>query len=352
MMSSDLRIADISVGIGHPPFVIAELSGNHNGSLERAIRLVEAAADAGAHAIKLQTYTADTLTIDVNSGDFLVSAKDSPWAGRSLHDLYEQAHTPWAWHEPIMRRATQLGMVAFSTPFDETAVDFLAKLEVPAYKIASFENVHLPLIKKVAAQGRPVIISTGLASLGEVDEAVTAARAAGCKELVLLKCTSTYPASPENSNVATIPHLRALFDCEVGLSDHTMGVGAAVAAVALGATVIEKHITLSRSDGGVDASFSLEPQEFRSLVVETRRAHDAIGKVQFGPTEAEQDSLVFRRSIYVVRDVAAGEKLSPDNIRIIRPGYGLAPKYYEKILGATLQKGARIGTPLSWDLLM
>src|SRR5581483_8406626 len=261
-----IRIGSVPVGAEHPPFVIAELSGNHDGSLDRAIRLVEAAADAGAHAVKLQTYTADTITIDANSADFLISGKDSPWAGRSLHDLYQQAHTPWEWHKPIMRRARELGMVVFSSPFDETAVDFLAKLDVPAYKIASFENVHLPLIRKVAAQGKPVIISTGLASIGELYDAVTSARAGGCKELVLLKCTSTYPASPENSNLATIPILREIFGCEVGLSDHTMGVGAAVAAVALGATVIEKHVTLARADGGVDASFSLEPHEFRALV--------------------------------------------------------------------------------------
>ncbi len=346
-----IRIGSVPVGAEHPPFVIAELSGNHNGSLDRAIRLVEAAADAGAHAVKLQTYTADTITIDANSADFLISGEDSPWAGRSLHDLYQQAHTPWEWHEPIMRRARELGMVVFSSPFDETAVDFLAKLDVPAYKIASFENVHLPLIRKVAAQGKPVIISTGLASIGELDDAVTAARNGGCNELVLLKCTSTYPASPENSNVATLPILREIFECEVGLSDHTMGVGAAVAAVALGATVIEKHITLARADGGVDASFSLEPREFRSLVIETRRAYDAIGRVRFGPLEAERGSLVFRRSIYVVKDVAAGEKLSADNVRIIRPGYGIAPKHYESIVGATARRDIKRGTPVSWELL-
>jgi len=347
-----IRIGGVPVGAGHPPFVIAELSGNHNGSLDRAIKLVEAAADAGAHAVKLQTYTADTLTIDVNSADFLVASKDSPWAGRSLHELYRQAHTPWEWHDPIMRRARELGMVVFSSPFDETAVDFLANLDVPAYKIASFENVHLPLIRKVSAQGKPVIISTGLASIGEIDEAVTAARGAGCGELVLLKCTSTYPASPENSNVATVPLLREIFKCEVGLSDHTMGIGAAVAAIALGATVIEKHITLARADGGVDASFSLEPHEFRALVTETRCAYDAIGKVQLGPTEAEQGSLVFRRSIYIVRDVAAGEKLSADNIRIIRPGYGIAPKYYDRIIGATVRRDVKQGTPVAWDILV
>jgi pseudaminic acid synthase len=351
MKQGGIRIGGVQVGAGHPPFVIAELSGNHNGSLDRAIRLVEAAADAGAHAVKLQTYTADTLTIDVNSGGFLIAGKDSPWAGRSLHDLYQQAHTPWDWHEPIMRRARELGMVVFSSPFDETAVDFLAKLDVPAYKIASFENVHLPLIRKVAAQGKPMIISTGLASISEIDDAVSSARAAGCNELVLLKCTSTYPASPENSNVATVPVLREIFQCEVGLSDHTMGIGAAVAAIALGATVIEKHLTLARADGGVDASFSLEPHEFRALVVESRRAYEAIGAVRFGALEAEQGSLVFRRSIYVVKDVAAGEKLSPDNIRIIRPGYGIAPKHYDTIIGATVRHDIKRGTPVSWSLL-
>jgi N-acetylneuraminate synthase len=352
MTAKKMRIGDVPVGAGSPPFVIAELSGNHNGSLDRAIRLVEAAGDAGAHAVKLQTYTADTLTIDVNSADFLVSGKDSPWSGRSLHELYQEAHTPWDWHEPIMRRARDLGMVAFSTPFDESAVDFLEKLAVPAYKIASFENNHLPLIRKVAARGKPVIISTGLASIGDISDAVETARKAGCEDLVLLKCTSTYPASPENSNLATIPSLRTIFDCEVGLSDHTMGVGAAVAAVALGAAVIEKHITLSRAEGGVDASFSLEPGEFRALVEETRRAYDAIGRVKFGPTKSEEGSLVFRRSIYVVRDLAAGETLSPDSIRIIRPGYGLAPKFYDRVLGATVRRDTKRGTPVSWDMLI
>jgi pseudaminic acid synthase len=352
MKHRSMSIGDVSVGEGSPPFIIAELSGNHNGSLDRAIRLVEAAADAGAHAVKLQTYTADTLTIDVNSADFLVSGKDSPWSGRSLHELYQEAHTPWDWHEPIMRRARDLGMVVFSTPFDESAVDFLEKLAVPAYKIASFENNHLPLIRKVAARGKPVIISTGLASICDISDAVETARGAGCEDLVLLKCTSTYPATPENSNLATIPSLRTIFDCEVGLSDHTMGVGAAVAAVALGAAVIEKHITLSRSEGGVDASFSLEPREFRALVEETRRAYDAIGRVKFGPTKSEEGSLVFRRSIYVVRDLAAGETLSPDSIRIIRPGYGLAPKFYDRVLGATIRRDTKRGTPVSWDMLI
>ena len=351
MKHKSMSIGGVPVGMDFPPFIIAELSGNHNGSLERAIKLVEVAAGTGAQAVKLQTYTADTLTIDVNSSEFTISNRESPWFGRSLHSLYQEAHTPWDWHEPIMRRARELGLVVFSTPFDETAVDFLARLEVPAYKIASFENTHLPLIRKVAAQGKPVIISTGLASIGEINDAVQTARQAGCVDLVLLKCTSTYPASPENSNIATIPCLKDIFDCEVGLSDHTMGVGAAVGAVVLGATVIEKHITLARADGGVDSSFSLEPDEFRALVVETRRAYDAVGTVKLGPTEAERESLAFRRSIYVVKDLAAGDKLTPDSVRIVRPGFGLAPKHYDRILGAIVRHDTKRGTPVSWDLL-
>ena len=339
------------IGPGQPPFIIAEMSGNHNQSLERALAIVDAAAEAGAHAIKLQTYTADTITIDFHSGAFSIADPDSLWAGRNLYDLYQQAHTPWDWHAPILARAKARGLIAFSTPFDETAVDFLETLDVPAYKIASFENVHLPLIRKAAATGKPMIMSTGMASIAELDEAVRAAREAGCRDLVLLKCTSTYPATPENTNLATIPHLRDLFGCQVGLSDHTMGVGVSVAAVALGATVIEKHFTLARADGGVDSAFSLEPDEMRALVVETGRAAAAMGAVVYGPTEAEKKSLVFRRSLYLVRDVEAGEALTPDNLRIIRPGGGLAPKEIDVVLGMRLRRKAARGTPLTWDLL-
>ena len=346
-----MQIAHRNIGSDSPPFVIAEMSGNHNQSLERALAIVEAAAQAGADALKLQTYTADTITLDVQAGDFLISDEKSLWKGSSLHDLYKLAYTPWEWHAPIMRRACELGILCFSTPFDESAVDFLEGLNVPAYKIASFENVHLPLIRKVAATGKPMIMSTGMATASELDEAVRAAREAGCRDLVLLKCTSTYPATPENSNVLTIPHLRALFGCEVGLSDHTMGVGAAVAAVAHGATVIEKHFTLSRADGGVDSTFSLEPDEMGALVVETKRAWQSLGTVTYGPTEAEQKSLVFRRSIYVAQDLKAGDVFTRENLRCVRPGMGLPPKYYEILLGRRASRDAKKGTPLAWALV-
>jgi N-acetylneuraminate synthase len=326
------------------------MSGNHNQSLDRALEIVEAAGKAGAHALKLQTYTADTMTLAMNEGEFFISDEQSLWKGSNLHDLYKLAYTPWEWHAPIMQRARELGMLSFSTPFDETAVDFLETLDVPAYKIASFENVHLPLIRKVAATGKPMIISTGMATLGEMDDAVRAARGAGCKQLALLKCTSTYPATPENSNVVTIPHLRALFGCEVGLSDHTMGLGAAVAAIAYGATVIEKHFTLRRADGGVDSSFSLEPEEMHSLVVETERAWQSLGRVTYGPSEAEKKSLVFRRSIYIAEDLKAGDILTARNLRCVRPGLGLPPKHYDLLLGRRVNRDVRKGTPMSWDL--
>lgn len=339
------------IGEMYPPFIIAEMSGNHNQSLERALAIVDAAAEAGAHAIKLQTYTADTITLDVHDGDFYITDEQNLWKGESLHRLYQQAYTPWKWHKPIFERCHAKGLLCFSTPFDETAVDFLESLDVPAYKIASFENVHLPLIRKAAATGKPMIISTGMASVAELDEAVRTARESGCRDLVLLKCTSTYPATPENSNLRTIPHLRELFGVEVGLSDHTMGVGVSVAAVAFGATVIEKHFTLCRADGGVDSMFSLEPEELKSLVVETERAWKAIGAVSYGPTEREMASLQFRRSLYVAADMKAGEIFSPENLRIVRPGKGLAPKYYEMIIGRTVKVDARKGTPVSWELV-
>jgi pseudaminic acid synthase len=346
-----MKIVDREVGRHAAPWVIAEMSGNHNQSLERALQIVDAAAKAGAHALKLQTYTADTLTLAINEGEFFIRDEKSLWKGSSLHELYRRAYTPWEWHEPIMRRAAEHGMLAFSTPFDESAVDFLESLGSPAYKIASFENVHLPLIRKAAATGKPLIISTGMAGVAEIEDAVKAARAAGCRDLVLLKCTSTYPATPENSNILTIPHLRELFDCEVGLSDHTMGVGVAVAAVAHGASVIEKHFTLSRAEGGVDSAFSLEPAELAALVVETERAWQALGKVTYGPTEAEKGSLVFRRSIYVAEDLKAGDVLTSRNLRCVRPGLGLPPKYYDVLLGRRVVRGAKKGTPMQWDLL-
>jgi N-acetylneuraminate synthase len=339
------------VGRGVRPFVIAEMSGNHNQSLDRALAIVEAAASAGAHAIKLQTYTADTMTLDIDEGAFRIEDPNSVWAGRNLYELYKLAYTPWDWHAPIMRRAAELGVECFSTPFDETAVDFLEDLEVPAYKVASFENTDIPLIRRIAATGKPMIISTGMASTAELDESVRAAREAGCKDLVLLKCTSTYPASPENTNLRTIPHLKDLFGCEVGLSDHTMGVGAAVAAVALGATVVEKHFTLARADGGVDSAFSLEPHELESLVVETERAWLAMGEVRYGATAAEKQSLLHRRSLYIVEDVKAGEPFTRANLRAIRPGLGLPPKHIDQVLGRKARGDLKRGTPLSWDCI-
>ena len=346
-----MKIAHKSIGSENAPFVIAEMSGNHNQSLERALEIVEAAAKTGAHALKIQTYTPDTMTLDLDEREFHISDPKSLWAGTSLYKLYGQAFTPWEWHEAIFKRAKELGIIAFSTPFDATSVDFLESLDVPCYKIASFENTDLPLIRKVAATGKPMIISTGMASIAELDDTVRAARQAGCKDLVLLKCTSTYPATAENTNILTIPHMRELFGCEVGLSDHTMGVGVSVASVALGATVIEKHFTLNRTDGGVDSSFSMEPAEMTQLVVETERAWQALGRVAYGPTAAEEKSIVFRRSLYVVKDLQAGEKLTADNVRAIRPGLGLPTKYLEQVLGKTVKQSVARGTALSWNMM-
>jgi len=350
-MTDQISIAGRSIGRSHQPFIIAEMSGNHNHSLERALQIVDAAAGAGADAIKLQTYTADTMTLNVSKPGFVIEDKDSLWAGRQLYDLYREAHTPWEWHAPIMARAAAHGLQCFSTPFDETAIDFLESLHVPAYKIASFENTDLPLIRRVAATGKPVIISTGMATVADIDEAVRAARGAGCRQLVLLKCTSTYPATPENTNVRTIAHMRELFPCEVGLSDHTMGCGAAIAAVAFGATVVEKHFTLRRADGGVDSAFSLEPEEFLTLRTEADRAWQALGQVRYGATEAEEKSKAYRRSIYVAVDLKAGDTLSRDNLRTVRPGFGLAPKHLDAVLGRRIAINVDAGTPLSWDLL-
>lgn len=348
----DFRIADRGVGPKHPPFVIAEMSGNHNQSLERALEIVEAAAAAGAHALKLQTYTADTMTLDIDEGEFHIGDPDSLWTGTSLYKLYEQAHTPWEWHKPIFERAKALGMLAFSTPFDESAVDFLESLDVPCYKIASFENTDIPLIQRVAATGKPMIISTGMATIADLDETVRAAREAGCKDLVLLKCTSTYPSTPENTNILTIPNMRQAFDCHIGLSDHTMGIGAAVAAVALGAVVVEKHFTLRRADGGVDSTFSMEPEEMRALVIESERAWQAMGQVQYGiQSENERKSMVYRRSLYAVEDIAPGEALTAKNVRAIRPGFGLPPKFLKQVLGMTARNAIKRGTALRWELL-
>ncbi|MFA5824700.1 MAG: pseudaminic acid synthase [Gallionellaceae bacterium] len=350
-MDKSIKIADRIIGRNQAPFVIAEMSGNHNQSLARALEIVEAAAKTGAHALKIQTYTPDTMTLDLDEREFHISDPNSLWAGTSLYKLYGEACTPWEWHKPIFDRAKELGIIAFSTPFDDTAVDFLESLNVPCYKIASFENTDLPLIRRVAATGKPLIISTGMASVAELDETVRAAREAGCRDLILLKCTSTYPATAENTNILTIPHLRELFDCEVGLSDHTMGVGVSVASVALGATVLEKHFTLKRADGGVDSAFSMEPNEMAQLVVESERAWQSLGAVSYGATEKEKKSLMFRRSLYVVRDMKAGERLSRENVRAIRPGLGLPTKYLEVALGKVVKRDVKRGTALGWDII-
>lgn len=347
-----IKIGNREIGKHAKPFIIAEMSGNHNQSLERALRLVDLAAEAGVDALKLQTYTPDTITLDVHTGEFFIQDDENLWKGNSLYNLYKEAYTPWEWHEAIFNRAKEHGLLAFSSPFDETAVDFLETMNVPAYKIASFENVDIPLIRKVARTGKPIIISTGMATAAELDEAVRAARAEGNNQIVLLKCTSTYPATPANSNLATIPHMRELFGTEIGLSDHTMGVGVSVAAVVLGATVIEKHFTTSRAEGGVDAAFSMEPQELKTLVEETERAWQSLGQIQYGPTEAEKDSTKFRRSLYIGQDLKAGDVLTTHNVRNVRPGLGLPTKYYDLVLGKTIKQDVKKGMPLSWELLL
>ena len=316
-MNPKITIAKRHIGIDYPPYVIAELSANHNGRLDIALNIIQEAKRAGADAVKLQTYTADTMTIDHSGDGFYIADPNSLWSGRSLYELYQEAHTPWEWHHAIFARARERGI----------------------------------MIRKVAKTGKPLIISTGMASLAELDESMRAAREAGCKNIVLLKCTSSYPSSPENTNINTIPHMRELFDCEVGLSDHTMGCGAAVAAVALGASVIEKHFTLSRAEGGVDSAFSLEPDELQQLVLETERAWQALGRISYGPTAAEKPSLAFRRSLYAVADIAAGEKLTTENVRAIRPGYGLPPKFIYTLIGMHAKTDIPRGTALTWDLL-
>ena len=330
-------------------YIIAELSANHNQSLQRAKDTVIAAAEAGADAVKLQTYTADTLTIPCDNEYFRI--KGTIWDGRTLHELYQEAYTPWEWHPELQTLAHDLGLDFFSTPFDATAVDFLESLNVPCHKIASFELVDIPLLKKVASTGKPVIMSTGMASLAEIDEAVSALRENGTKDLVLLKCTSSYPASPEEANLLTIPHMAQAFNCPVGLSDHTMGSAVAIAAVALGAKVIEKHFTLSRAEGGPDGSFSMEPHEFRQMADDIRIVEKALGTVNYSLTEKEKVSKVFRRSLFVVKDVAKGEKFTEENVRSIRPGYGLHPRHLPHILNKKSKQVIKKGTPLVWDLI-
>jgi len=346
---AEVSIAGRAIGPGHPPYVVAELSGNHNGRLELALELLEEAARRGADAVKLQTYTADTITIDHDGPGFVVHG--GLWDGRTLHDLYREAHTPFAWHEALFARGRELGVTVFSTPFDETAVDLLESLGAPAYKIASFEAIDLPLIRRAARTGKPLIISTGMANLGEIVDAVGAARGAGAGGLILLHCVSTYPARFENANLATISHLSTSFGCPAGLSDHTPGTAAAVAAVALGACFIEKHVCMSRAAGGVDSAFSLEPDELQRLVEDCRNAHLATGAVNYARSEEERANKQFRRSLYAIAPIAAGEALTCANVRSIRPGFGLAPKHLPEVLGRIARRPIGYGEPLSWDAI-
>ncbi|GAA1591077.1 pseudaminic acid synthase [Kribbella sancticallisti] len=350
-MSTTIDFGGVPIGPEHQPFVIAELSGNHNGDLERAKDIVRAMAGTGVQAIKLQTYTADTITLDVDLPAFRLPAEHELWGGARLHDLYDEAHTPWEWHEPLFELANSLGLLAFSSPFDPTAIDFLEKLDVPAYKVASNEIGDLPLVRAMAETGKPIIISTGSATLTDIDAAVRAARSTGNEQIIVLSCTASYPAPADQSNLRGIPVLRDALGVQVGLSDHTMGIGAAIAAVALGATVIEKHVTLSRADGGVDSAFSLEPDEVKALVEGTKIAQQALGLPVIGPKAAEQNVLRFRRSLYVTRDVEAGEKVAPDNVRSVRPAGGLPPDAFAQVEGRAFRTATPAGTPLTWDLL-
>ncbi len=346
-----MKINESVISLDKPPFIVAEMSSNHDQSLSRALATVGAAASCGVNAIKLQTYTPDTLTLNLNGRNFTIEDPRSLWHGRSLYELYQRSYTPWEWHEPIMKRAGELGLECFSTPFDESALDFLESLDVPCYKIASFEIVDTPLIERIASTGKPLIISTGMATVPEIEEAIVAAENGGCRQIALLKCSSAYPAYPVESNLRTIPHMRKIFECEVGLSDHTRGIGAAVAAVAMGASIIEKHFTLRRHDGGVDSEFSLEPDEMEMLVMETQTAWQSLGGVSYGPTKSETSSKVFRRSLYITEDMKKGQALSHENFRSIRPGLGLAPKHFREVVGKRIKTDLPKGTALRWDLI-
>lgn len=347
----DITIGKHSIGPDHAPFIIAEVSGNHDGSLDKALDIVRMVADSGAQAIKLQTYKPETITIDSDAPDFRLSDGHELWGGRTLWDLYTEAHTPWEWHEPIFRLANDLGLTCFSSPFDATAIDLLESLDTPAYKIASSEIVDLPLIRLAASKGKPIIISTGMASISEIDAAVTAARETGNEQIIVLSCTADYPANPEESNLRGIPVMRDAFDAHIGLSDHTPGIGAPLAAVALGAVVVEKHVTLAREGGGVDSSFSLEPDELRALVRESEVAWQCLGQARIGAKAGEREGLRFRRSLYVVEDVKAGDVVTAANVRSIRPALGLAPDLFRVVEGRTFTTDVTRGTALSWDLI-
>jgi len=345
-----IDIAGRKVGKGHQPFIVAEMSGNHNQSLDRALQIIDEAAKTGVDAIKIQTYTAGTLTIDKSDGDFYLNDPNSLWHGYSMYELYLQAHTPWEWHKRIFDHCRELGILCFSSPFDVTAVDFLEDLGCPCYKIGSTENIDLELLQKVGSTGKPVIISTGMATVQDLGEMVATVRSAGCSDLILLKCTAAYPANPADANLLTIPHMENLLDCQIGLSDHTLGIGVAVASVALGATMVEKHFTLSREEGGVDAAFSMEPEEFRMLVNESKIAWQAKGEVHYGTVSSENSSLA-RRSLYVVKDMKKGDCLTEENLRSIRPGYGLPVKNLKSLLGMKVTKDIERGTRMSWDFV-
>lgn len=347
----EIKIAGRPIGVDHAPYIIAEMSGNHNQSLERAMELVEAASKSGVHALKLQTASPEGLTLNVNSSDFLIDDPNSPWKGRNLFELYQESVTPWEWHKPIFERCAQLGLTVFSSPFELAAIDLLEELDVPCYKIASFELVDLPLIRKAASTGKPLIMSTGMATVSDIQDAVNVAKSEGNDQIILLKCTSSYPSTPADANIITIPHLRDMFGLQVGLSDHTLGIGVPCAAAALGASVVEKHFTLRRADGGVDASFSLEPEEFRALVEETERAWASVGKVVYGGTSVEKVSLKFCRSLYISYDMKKGDVLTERNLRIVRPGYGLAPKNIYILLGQRVNQDLAKGTAMKWEYI-
>lgn len=350
MPDAEITIADRRVGRRHPPYVIAEVSANHNGSLDKALAIIDAAADASADAVKLQTYTPDTMTIDCDGPGFVIEG--GLWQGKKLYDLYRWAHTPWTWHAALFARARERGLHVFSTPFDASAVDFLRQFDPPAYKIASFEATDIPLLQAVAREGKPVILSTGMTTRAEVSDSVKALRAAGSRDVVLLHCVSGYPTDPCDSHLATIPDLALSYDCVIGLSDHTLGTAVATAAIALGATVIEKHITLDRGDGGPDAGFSLEPDEFACLVKDCRTAWQSVGSARTQPLETEKEMRKLRRSLYAVRDIAAGQSLTTENVRAIRPGYGLPSKELDRVIRCRAAREIARGTPLSWDLLI